>query len=339
MLVLATNAAADTHDPGSHHPERRDRTVAAHAGLGDAGLSEALVEVAPRPATAAELRLVHTPEHLLALERVCRDGGGALDPSTRVSEGSWPTALLAAGAGLQVIGALEAGLGAAGLVLVRPPGHHAGPGRAMGFCLFNNIAIAAAHLVEGGQRVAIVDWDVHHGNGTQEVFWEDPRVLFVSVHQRGLYPGTGWVDERGGPGAEGATLNIPLPAGTAGDALRHACDRLIAPSVERFAPDWVLVSAGFDGHRADPLANWRLTAADYAAIARRVAALAPRPGRLVLFLEGGYNPDALRMSVGAVGAALADVTYHPEEASVGAVGQDDVDAIAAWLAGSPSSVG
>src|SRR5262249_41743478 len=158
--------------------------------------------------------------------------------------------------------------------------HHAVATRGQGFCLFNNVAVAAAALVERGERVLVVDWDVHHGNGTQDVFWDDPRVLFVSTHQYPAYPGTGRADEVGGARARGLTLNFPLPPGATGDAALAALDDVIAPTAEQFAPTWVLISAGFDAHRADPLADLRWTAGDYAALTARVMELAPAPGRI-----------------------------------------------------------
>jgi acetoin utilization deacetylase AcuC-like enzyme len=197
----------------------------------------------------------------------------------------------------------------------------------MGFCLLNNIAITAAVLAERGERVLIADWDVHHGNGTQDVFWADPRVFYISLHQFPLYPGTGRLEETGeGPG-EGTNLNVPLPPGTAGDAYRAAVDEIVAPAAERFRPTWVLVSAGFDGHRADPLANMALSAGDYADLAGPVLALAP-PGRRLAFLEGGYDLDALAASAGACVASMAGLDYRPEAPTSGGVGREAVEAAA-----------
>ena len=187
--------------------------------------------------------------------------------------------------------------------------------------------MAAAHLAEQGENVLVLDWDAHHGNGTEAIFWDDPRVLYVSTHQYGaFYPGTGALDDVGGPGARGATLNLPFPSGATGDLFLQALDEVIAPAVEQFAPTWVLVSAGYDAHRADPLTGLRLSAGDFADIARRVARFAPEPGRLVLFLEGGYDLEALTTSVGASLAALLDAPYRPEEATSGGPGAKVVEA-------------
>ena len=176
----------------------------------------------------------------------------------------------------------------------------------MGFCLVNNVAVAAASRTALGQRVLIVDWDVHHGNGTQDIFWDDPDVLYVSTHQHPLYPGTGRPDEVGGAGAPGLTLNLPLPPGATGDVVRAALDQEARASIEAFAPDWVLVSCGFDAHRDDPLSDLQLSSGDFAELARIVREFAPRPGRLALFLEGGYQHAALASSVEATLGALVD---------------------------------
>jgi acetoin utilization deacetylase AcuC-like enzyme len=182
----------------------------------------------------------------------------------------------------------------------------------MGFCLLNNVAISAAWLRARGERVLIVDWDVHHGNGTQDIFWDEPGVLYVSTHQWPLYPGTGRPVEVGGPGAVGLTLNVALPEGATGDVVERAIDEVAAPVVERFDPTWVLVSAGYDAHRADPLAGLALGAGDFGRLAHRVAAFAPRPGRVALFLEGGYDLEALRESVTSTLAALLGTpSHHP----------------------------
>jgi acetoin utilization deacetylase AcuC-like enzyme len=322
-LVVVSAAERDAHATPPWHPERRERLDAALAGIHEAGLDDAVQWRSAVEADVDDLARVHDVAYVEAVRRFCERGGGQLDPDTSASPGSYDTARRAAGAVLGAIDALEAGECEVAFAGGRPPGHHAPAGRAMGFCLFNNVAVGAGYLRAKGHRVAILDWDVHHGNGTQDIFWNDPDVLFVSLHEAPLYPGTGRLDETGGPDAPGTTLNLPFPAGTRGDTYRAAFDEVLTPVVEAFAPDWLIVSAGFDGHRDDPLAGLQLTAGDYADLARRAAAWVPA-GRMVLALEGGYDLQALTMSTGATLASLLDVDYRPEAASTGAVGMPTV---------------
>jgi acetoin utilization deacetylase AcuC-like enzyme len=323
VLVLSALGDLDHHDTGNWHPERPARLGAVQRGIHDA-VGEGFTSVAPREVTVDEMTRVHSARYLWSLEQVSAAGGGAIDPDTQMSAGSWATAKLAAGAGLAVIDELEARGEGVGFVSVRPPGHHARPGNGMGFCLLNNIAIAAAALIDRGERVLIVDWDVHHGNGTQDIFYDDPRVLFVSMHQWPMYPGTGRVGETGGRNAVGTTINFPLPAGTRGEMYRRALDDVVAGAVEEFSPTWVLVSAGYDAHRDDPLAQHALTAGDYAELATAVDSFAPRPGRLVLFLEGGYDLDALRDSVSATVGRLLDTREPAEPPTSGGPGAETI---------------
>ncbi|HYA44953.1 MAG TPA: histone deacetylase [Acidimicrobiales bacterium] len=325
MLLLSAEPDLDHHDTGPGHPERRERVVAALAGIEEAGLSGGVVRLAPRRATLEELEKIHTRPYLKSLEDFCEAGGGSLDSDTTVSRGSWDAARLAAGGTLAVVDALaEAGEGV-GFVAQRPPGHHATASQAMGFCLINNLAVSAAVLAERGEKVLVLDWDVHHGNGTQAAFWDDPRVLYVSAHQWPLYPGTGSVDATGGPHARGLTVNVPLPRGATGDVYLYAMDEVVAPAVQRFDPTWVLVSCGFDPHRDDPIGHMALSAGDFADLAGRAKGFVPRPGRLMLVLEGGYDLDAIRHCTGAVVAQLLDGTYRPEPATSGGPGQEAVD--------------
>lgn len=323
------------HDAGRGHPEAPERLAAVTRGIAQAGVGESVVEFAPRAATTDELALVHSPGHLDTLAGLCRAGGGRLDADTAAGPQSWAAALRAAGAGPSAIGRLDQGEADAAFLAVRPPGHHARPDRAMGFCLLNNVAVAAAVLAQRGERVVVIDWDAHHGNGTQEAFYDDPRVLYVSLHQFPLYPGTGGPDEMGnGPGV-GTTVNVPLPPGTTGDAYLAAFDRVVAPACDAFGPTWLLVSAGFDAHRADPLTTMGLSAGDFADLTERVLELVG-PGRRLVFLEGGYDLDALAASAGACIATLAGGSYRPEVPTVGGPGMAAVDAVSGLRQGAIS---
>ncbi len=293
------------HSNGAGHPERPERLGAVAAGVRSAAGIE-IVEGKPAPVDRKDLERVHSPEYISAIEGFCKAGGGQLDPDTGAVPDSWGASLRAAGAGLDAAGRLRNEEAEAAFLTVRPPGHHAMATRAMGFCLFNNIAVLAAALVDAGERVTIVDWDVHHGNGTQATFYDNPRLQYLSFHQFPAYPGTGWFDEMGEGPARGTTINVPLPPGTGGDVYRQGVGEL-RPVVEEFEPDWVLVSAGYDAHDLDPLADLRLVEADYGILGRTVSELAPS-GRLVFFLEGGYDLGALKRSVAAT---LEGVAGHP----------------------------
>ncbi|WP_420453145.1 histone deacetylase [Ilumatobacter sp.] len=324
-IAVFAAAELDEHVEPTGHPERRGRLDAALAGIPAAGLSEGATFREPRLATVEELNRVHDPDLVTGIEAMCADGGGRVDADTYVAAGTWATARRAAGAVLEAVDALEAGECDVAFAGSRPPGHHAEARRAMGFCLFNNVAVAAAALAERGERVAIVDWDVHHGNGTQDIFYDDPRVLYVSTHQSPLYPGTGDLAETGGDSAPFTNLNLPMPPGTRGDVYRRAFDEVVAPVVERFDPTWLLISAGFDAHRNDPLASLQLTSADYADLALTLQGLVPAR-RLAVVLEGGYDFDALSMSTGSTLSALVGGEYRPEDASTGEIGLPTITA-------------
>ena len=321
-MLIVSGQAGDAAHQLEGHPERPDRTTAAFTGIADLHLDGDLKLVPARLATREQLELVHDPRYLDELVAFCEGGGGDLDPDTYATAESWSIARYSAGAGLAAVEALAQADDGVAFVVTRPPGHHALADRALGFCLLNNVAVAAASLTAQGERVLIVDWDVHHGNGTQAIFWDDPNVLYVSTHQSPLFPGTGTAREVGGFGALNRIVNIPLPAGSTGDLVRRALDEVAAPVIDEFRPTWVLVSAGFDAHRFDPMAELSLSNGDFAELARKVAGYAPRPGRLALFLEGGYNLNALRTSVAATIGALLDCEYEPEDSTWGAPGAE-----------------
>jgi acetoin utilization deacetylase AcuC-like enzyme len=318
-VLFSTHPAYAEHQPGHGHPERPERLEAVMAGVERSQLDSALVPVSPRPATREELLRVHPATLVDALERFIADGGGSIDGDTSVSPGSWDAALLAAGSGLDLVERLERGEGEAGFCAVRPPGHHATPTRAMGFCLFNNVAVTAAALADRGERVLIVDYDAHHGNGTQDVFWKDERVAYVSMHEWPLYPGTGALSEAGDGDGAGWTVNLALPSGTTGDVYRKAVADVVAPLAEEHGSTWLLISAGFDAHRADPLTGLGLSAGDYADVTLDLLQLAP-PGRRLAFLEGGYDLDALADCTAACLVALAGDRHAPELPTAGGPG-------------------
>jgi acetoin utilization deacetylase AcuC-like enzyme len=290
------------------HPERPERLDAASAALARAVFPAGCKprQLPPRDATLSELGRVHSEAYLEQLTRT-RGLRGHLDGDTYFSPASYDAATRAAGGSVALVDALLDGTARHGVALVRPPGHHARPSSAMGFCLLNNVAVAAAHArARGLERVAIVDWDVHHGNGTQEIFYDDPSVLYVSLHQFPFYPGTGAANECGAGDGVGATLNVPLSAGAGDAAYVAAFDRIVGPALSDFAPDLVLISAGFDAHHRDPLAAMRVTEQGFAEMLRRIQASVPGglAGRLGIVLEGGYDLRGLEGSLHAVLEAL-----------------------------------
>ncbi|HEX4456993.1 MAG TPA: histone deacetylase [Polyangia bacterium] len=291
---LVTDERFRDHVAPREHPERPERLVAIERALAEAGLVARCRRVAARPATRAELAVVHTAEYLDALEATVAKGGtGFLDPDTFFSDGTWTATLLAAGGVLDLARLVATGELDNGAAFVRPPGHHATADRAMGFCLVNHVAVAAAHLRDLGKRVAIFDWDVHHGNGTEAIFDEDPTVLYLSTHEWPQYPGTGSAEHTGRGRGLGATVNVPLPPGTDADAYLAAYRARIRPAVVDFAPDVILVSAGYDAHRDDPLGGLELDDETYATLTRDLLTIQPR---LCAILEGGYDLGATARS-------------------------------------------
>jgi acetoin utilization deacetylase AcuC-like enzyme len=305
-LALVDDPLFCEHLAPAGHPERPERLHAARAAIAHAELDLRRVDLATRFATNDELARVHAQQYLHRLDQLA-GRSGYLDEDTFYSEASVDAARAAAGAALVITDALLDRRADFGLALVRPPGHHARPSGAMGFCLLNNVAVAAAHArARGVERVAIVDFDVHHGNGTQEMFYADPSVLYVSLHQSPLYPGTGATSERGIADGLGYTVNVPLSAGAGDNVYAAAVERIVAPVLEAYRPGLVLFSAGFDAHQRDPLAQMQMSDDGFRALVRRaLAVLVPGVG-VGLMLEGGYDLLGLGQSLGAVLEGLGD---------------------------------
>jgi acetoin utilization deacetylase AcuC-like enzyme len=283
------------------HPENAQRLVAIMRVLEKEGVLEKTLSIAPRQAKIAEIEYVHSAHYIARVKSFCEKGGGYLDPDTYVLPSSFEIALLAVGGVLAATDAVIEGKVRNALALVRPPGHHALRDRGMGFCIFNNIAIAAKYAQKkyGLKKVLIIDWDVHHGNGTQEVFYSDPSVLFASFHQYPHYPGTGDSDETGEGDGKGFTLNFPLSWGSQAKDFLHIFNNVLIPRAKDFSPEIIFISAGFDAHISDPLNSLRLTASDFGKFTDIVGEIArsSAEGRIVSVLEGGYNLEYLPQCV------------------------------------------
>jgi acetoin utilization deacetylase AcuC-like enzyme len=291
------------HEPGNFHPERPDR-VRVLLELAEELDEQQFQILPPKAASRADIESCHSADYIELVESTAKLHEFALDGDTITCRHSFDVGLLAVGGFLRLLDSIAARECCNGFALVRPPGHHALKSRAMGFCLFNTIAIGARHLqrVHGSKRILILDWDVHHGNGTQDTFYDDPSVLFISTHQFPFYPGTGAVEETGIKQGEGYTINIPLPAGCGNIEYLRAFDDLVVPAAQTFMPEWILVSAGFDAHRRDPLGGMEVSEEGFAGMADRLLALAEETagGRIAFLLEGGYDLAGLRNSVAAV---------------------------------------
>ena len=295
------------HFPGEDHPERPDRIQVLLELAG--GLSRKKFQLLPpRAASRTDVEHTHGADHVRLVESTSSVNRYALDGDTITCRDSFGVGLLAVGGFLNLLDSIAAKDSRNGFALVRPPGHHALRNRAMGFCLFNTMAVGAEYLkrIHGAKKILIMDWDVHHGNGTQDAFYDDPSVLFISTHQFPFYPGSGAVNEVGVNAGAGFTINVPLPAGCGDAEYLQVFEQVVVPAAEKFAPEWSLVSAGFDPHRRDPLGGMGVTEAGFGAMAEKLLVLAERfaDGRIAFLLEGGYDLAGLRDSVAAVLEAM-----------------------------------
>jgi acetoin utilization deacetylase AcuC-like enzyme len=326
--AILTDPRYLAHDD-PQHLERAARLEAIYAAMDEAGLNEHLTRLEAREATRDELLAVHTAEHLERIERFGSYGGGYLDPDTYMNTASWDAALWAAGGACRMVEAVLGGECDNGFALVRPPGHHATPSRAMGFCLINNIAVAARHAIQkfGLERVAIIDYDVHHGNGTQDAFYDDPQVLFCSTHASPFYPGTGLLGEIGSGQGRGTTLNVPLPPGVGDTGYAQVFAEIVIPALKRWQPQMILLSAGYDAHWRDYIGPMVVSVDGFAQLTQMVYDCAADvcDGNLALMLEGGYNLEALGQSVVAATRVLLGMPKEPDPLPLGTMTRDEPD--------------
>jgi acetoin utilization deacetylase AcuC-like enzyme len=308
------------HDPGEFHPERPERIQVLLHLAGELEREKFQI-LPPKAAARSDIETCHGADYISLVQSTSKANRYALDGDTVTSRDSFGVGLLAVGGFLRLLDAIAAGESRNGFALVRPPGHHALRDRAMGFCLFNTIAIGAHYLKNrhGAKRVLIMDWDVHHGNGTQDAFYDDPAVLFISTHQFPYYPGTGAVDDVGINAGEGYTINVPLPAGCGDAEYSRVFHDVVVPAAKKFEPDWILVSAGFDPHRRDPLGGMDVTERGFGGMAQRLLELAHQyaGGKIAFLLEGGYDLTALHNSVAAVLQTMQQTPPSKEPQEVG----------------------
>ncbi len=335
-IAIVDDARFDAHeDTSGHHPECPERLAAARSGLYSTVAQTERTHVPVREALPGELARVHEAQYVHGLDERLLRGAGNLDPDTYFGPGTREAAWHAAGGAIDLTRLLVSGKAKRGVALLRPPGHHAVPASSMGFCLLNNIALAASEaLAAGYARVAIVDWDVHHGNGTQDIFYEDPRVLFVSLHQFPFYPGTGAAREIGSGAGLGFTANLALPAGSDDAVYGAAFREVVLPLLHAYAPEVILVSAGFDAHVRDPLASMRLSTAAYGAMTSALLDVAESlgHGRVGFFLEGGYDLQALEACMAQLGLGLKGAKRGLPEGNLRAVDRAAIEATKRALA-------